>query len=252
MVLPVDACSIATPILAASSLKDQNGLMGHLMFVERIINDVLDAKDAQCTKLEESLLDKLPLLLEQNTCPPTRAAFIRCVAAYGRLTGDWTSALCGRTIGVSMSILQASESRQPGSDLLDVAAANLVLALSVKTTQIVSSLMQAGTFEDVRLLAIDASTTEHQTFIAKLATDSEESDALRIRALEWLQLHQLSAGDVDVLYATAKQRRCVPLREAALPVLAAAVVASGADAPNITKILKLIEAATNEEEVSKV
>lgn len=247
MVLPVDACATIIPVIQAADLSDQNGLMGHLMFVERVINDVLDAEDASCPELEAALVQQLPMLLERNSCPPTRAAFIRCVDAYGRLTKRWQPAICQTTIDAAMSILTAS-ARQPGSDLLDAAAAQIVLRPGVVDQDRVAVLLGPTVFEDVRLLAIDASEIMHGA-IGAMATDEEESNAIRIRALEWLQRSDAVVEDIAALRRAVEQRRCVPLREAALPVLAQAAAALSDPAQSLS-VLRLIDAAAHEEEVS--
>lgn len=250
MVLPVDACSIVIPVLQAATPKDQNGLMGYLMFVERVINDVLDPEDGALQQLEDALLASLPLLLEQNNCPPTKAAFVRCVAVFVRLTCRWTSELAKTTVTIAMKILTSTSTRQPGSDLLDVAAAQLVLSADTVESNEITTLLGDVVFEDVRLLAIDASSGKLSESIGRMATTEAESDAIRIRALEWLQNRAYRVDDIGTLRRAAEQKRCVPLREAALPILAQAVAASASlAASDLVAILSLIESAADEEEV---
>ncbi|TXT12824.1 hypothetical protein VHUM_01225 [Vanrija humicola] len=233
--------------------KDFNTLHGRLLFLCRLISDVIYWDDVAAA-------DKRILEGDSSTAVIPKA-ILDCVIAYANATTPSNPILVPGAKRVALNILQTPEPYRPGLDLLHQSAAACVL-IEPAAPRDVAALLAPQIPEDAQLAALDKveessslQTPEILTEVIRL-TASENSNAVRTKAYDvlsaWAATPEADAGIAPLagdILKVVKSTRCVPLREAALPALGRAVAVS-ADSANLGALATILDKTSDENRVS--
>ncbi|CAK9780976.1 hypothetical protein CC85DRAFT_284619 [Cutaneotrichosporon oleaginosum] len=212
----------ATRISHASD--EPNLLHGRLLFLRRLLEDVVDRADGVAPRLRDAL--------GERAHPMISAAILDCVVAYGRVcpTGkgsDESDGLLPAAAAAARGFLTARPT--VGSDLLHTAAAR-VLILAGETV----SLLKPSVPEDAQLLALEAMEHTPATLAAVIHLARRGSNAVRTAALEALADWPDCGADIltlrEEMLRLAAHARSVPLKEAALSAVGRAFASTPANA----------------------
>lgn len=254
----------ATRVSHASD--DINILHGRLLFLRRLVDDVLDWP-AVCQADRELLEGRLRDALGEwgaVSHPVIPAAILDCIAAYSVATAS-----TGQGEGERSSLLAAAAStaqsflgapRQVGADLLYTAAARVII-LAGDDGEGAVSLLASSVPEDAQLLGLEAiSNSEHYTPTALKAVANlarKGSNAVRTTALEVVaswpsqsesEIEAEIASLADEAARLASHARSVPLKEAALGALGRAL-SSSSTPDQLASLASLVAAASHEDQV---
>jgi hypothetical protein len=224
----------ATRISHASD--EPNLLHGRLLFLRRLLEDVLDRADGIAPRLRDALGEKAH--------PMISAAILDCVAAYVRLQ-DQADELLPAAAAAARHFLAASG---VGSDLLHTAAARVLILAGEPV-----SLLGPGVPEDAQLLALEALEHSPATLEAVLRLAKKGSNAVRTAALEALATWPEGGAEIASLRSEmlrlAAHARSVPLKEAALGALGRAFASAPPEA-EWDALAALVADAADENQVS--
>ncbi|GMK53867.1 hypothetical protein CspeluHIS016_0104530 [Cutaneotrichosporon spelunceum] len=202
----------ATRISHASA--EPNLLHGRVLFLHRLLEDVVDRADGIAPLLRNAFAEKVH--------PMTSAAILDCVSAYLQISSDENKDELLRAAAAAAHSSLTTQSI--GSDLLHVAAAR-VLVLAGEAV----SLLEPNVPEDAQLLGLASLERNHETLVAVTRLAKQGSNAVRTAALKALADWPEGAADGelrDEMLKLAGRARSVPLKEAALASLGRAFVSS--------------------------
>ncbi|KAL1406561.1 hypothetical protein Q8F55_008267 [Vanrija albida] len=239
--------------------KDFNTLHGRLLFLCRLISDVIYWDEVAASDkriLELRLRDGLQAWGNSSTAVIPKA-ILDCVTAYANATTPSNPALIPSAKRVALNILQTQEPYRPGLDLLHQSAAACVLIQPIVARDVVS-LLAPQIPEDAQLAALDKveesvalQTPEILSAVIRLST-LENSNTVRTKAFDvlssWATTADASAAIAplaDAILKTVKSTRCVPLREAALPALGRAT-AAGSDFSGLDALATILGKTSDE------
>jgi hypothetical protein len=237
---------------------DYNTLHGRLLFLRRLISDVLswsEAGDTDKKMLELRLRDALQVHVDARAVIPKE--ILACLNAYAAETSLVSPAFLPKAKRSALSFL-ARSTYTPGLDLLHDAAAQTVLLDA--TTSDAITLLAPTMAEDAQLAALDAiethsrlQTTETLTALLRLCTAGAGA-AVLTRAYAVLAAWPASPAADTAITALAEHlwravaSRCVPLREAALVALGR-VTAVAPLADRLRALADRLAAASDENKV---
>lgn len=243
--------------------KDFNTLHGRLLFLCRLISDVIywdDVVAADKRILEMRLRDGLQVWGDSSTAVIPKA-ILDCVIAYANATTPSNPVLVPGAKRIALNILQTPEPYRPGLDLLHQSAAACVLIQPIVPRDVVA-LLAPQIPEDAQLAALDKvedslalQTPEILSVVIKLSA-LENSNTVRTKAFDvlsaWAATPEADAGIAPLTGAilkVVKTTRCVPLREAALPALGRAI-AAGPDSASLDVLATILHKTSDENRVS--
>ncbi|PWN90713.1 hypothetical protein FA10DRAFT_301922 [Acaromyces ingoldii] len=253
--VPKRASRVATEVFSKCTHEDENEAHGRLMAIRRLI--VL-ARQHQLTSdlidLETVLAQKASMWLEDNACAVTKAAFLDLVEELGGSVVDDASAsysskwlLESRQLDI---VALRDHLRRPGETLLLAACARTMLRLRRDT----EADLLSHPVEDVRRQAIKPVSGHPlhlviQRMLVDMVIEPSEGIITRIEAAKALVPVELSSAATSTeevsrihrLEQVALQGASVPLKEAAMPVLAG-LLASSAVARNGSRLAAICEA----------
>ncbi|KAL7425015.1 hypothetical protein Q5752_000702 [Cryptotrichosporon argae] len=219
--------AVAVATIAGPGCMSRNEQHGRLILLNHLIRDVILFDDVSADDKQNIDKSLRALCQLEPGSPAVTAAVLDCVVAFHTMAAA-SSALLECAGQLSTASMQQPAS-VPGSDILRTAAA--AVCLLRPSEPIIADLLKSAD-EDLQLAALD---TPHCTSaiaagvveaLAALAVSAKSSNAVRIKALEVIiDCNVRSVSDVvreqlaDSLTVTIRSSRCVPLREAALPVL---------------------------------
>lgn len=249
--------------------EDLNLLHGRLLFLRRLIDDVVDwpnVSDADKGLVEARLRDALG---EWGAVahPAIPAAILDCVAAYANAVGNATAKQRPKTLLASVAKKAHAflTQHKVGADLLHVAAARVIILYDKAGDDEhgVEALLSPSVPEDAQLLALESASAKPAPSVlgAVVRLAVKGSNAVRTAALEVLAewpeddrdrkvVEKEMAGLYDLVLRLTSAR-CVPLREAALGALGRCVSSSPSPALEaLERLANLVVAAADENSVS--
>ncbi|BEI84050.1 hypothetical protein CcaverHIS002_0406540 [Cutaneotrichosporon cavernicola] len=192
---------------------------GRLLFLRRLLEDVVDEAEGIAPRLRDALAEKAP--------PMISAAILDCVGAYvGISQANSDNDLLRAAATASHAFFATLPT--VGTDLLYAAAAR-VLILAGETL----SLLEARMPEDAQLLALASLERNSETLMAVTRLAKQGSNAVRTAALEALADWPEGGAEItelrDEMLKLAAHARSVPLKEAALAALGRAFLSTPAE-----------------------
>ncbi len=206
---------------------------GELLLIRRLFSDVVDWSDVAIDTqgaLEKALISIIGL--DVSTAGVIRQAVADCVSTYIDQSNTVSQALRSTALSAAAkAVLGSGTGMDSGADLMAMAMSRIMLRLDPAGSRLL--LLTPHMSEDIVLAALDSvndsnSTPQILDLVIQLVMSSN-----RIKCLDIISGVIWKAGIIDFepkrirevasYVAGLLKLRCVPLREAALPVLAWAV-----------------------------
>lgn len=245
----VEKAKVTATRISHSSM-DLNLVHGRLMFLERLITDVIQWEMVSNDD-RRILEDRMRESLWQQRNPTIVTAAVDCVNAYTALIEPLTPSLPSITREIALSSLKRSNA--PGVDLLCASAAKALLPSHLV------DLLHPSMPEDALLIALenlrsgDYSSATLKALV-KLC-QAPVGDGVHTLAFDVLaswpssaEFEENRSTVANLVWKRYQKSRCVPLKEAAL--VAMGRVNAGQDVERIEQLAEFIAEAAVEEQVS--